>query len=194
MKSVDKLTVDELQIEKNKLDIELKHLREKVGHLHNKITWRCNRLGKIHERLDENLLHKDDIESLLEAEPETKHKRKLLQEFLEPYHLRADSYFPSTMQRCVKIALYKDNDEITKKTYEGIMKLLPYVKPIKGFKEFDIFEHTLSAYHSYWLLYDVEKEVWSVNISRSYSHKDIYLNDDLMDVLKYIQQNHYYED
>lgn len=194
MKKVSELTVDELNDEKEKIEAALIPLRKQVQNLSTQITRKCNRLREVQDRIYEQTLKGDDIEILLEALPESKYKRKLRDEFMRQYHLTAESYFPDTMQQCIRIALYRDNDTITQKTYEGIIRLLPYVKPIKGFKKFDIFESTLSRYGTYWLNYEIEKQFWSVTFSRYSRNEVLYSNEDLMDVLKYIQKRYFYED
>lgn len=186
------LTLEALYDKRKRIEESLSNLRKQYDKLGNKILNEVDILNEINETIDLATLKEDDVKALLNVYPETKRKRQLREKFLEKYGLSSNSHFPETCQSCIQIALYKYNDEITEKTYEGIKLLLPYIKPLKnGYKKFSIFEHTLSLNYSYYLQVTEDEEY---QIVTHLSFKDpIYKSKDLMKVLKYIQKNLYYQ-
>jgi len=156
-----------------------------------------NKLSKLEEQLDEIICNKDDISYLLEAFPETEVKRKMLFDLASQYNFDASGYWPYTNQRALKISLYRDDDERTLKTYEGILKFLPYIKPMKlegrRYQKtevvcFDIFEHTLSQYDSYIFIINKENMTAAISAIREKSEWK-----PILETLKIVQKKHYYQ-
>lgn len=194
MTKYQNMSVEELMKHKKELEAILAKNRKEVDVLMECILKNVQTLKSVDDALDSHLLDGNDIESLLETFPETKTKRRLTDEYFKKWEwgLRPNGYFPDTEQRCIQISLYKHDDEHTKMVHDGILELLPYIKPLKdGKKRFDIFEHTLSYYYSFYLVQTEDGEfqvVTHIDVGppRKRSH-------DLMVVLKYIQEHLYYE-
>jgi hypothetical protein len=112
----------------------------------------------------------------------------------------------TTKQKCIKLMMYKENPDNLQKTYNSILSLLPYIIPLPAKntegepveeefidkKIFGIFEHTLSENGIYFFL--ISKN-GSTEIARQrYSRLSILKRfETIMDGLKYIQNNFYYE-
>lgn len=192
MTKLKDMTLEELQEKKERYQTSLDELRDKIAVLFTKIQRKVKEIETIDELIDEKTIHTKSIGELLEYEPATKIKRKKRTEFLRQWGFRGESYFPETGQTCIQIALYKDDDERTKKAYDGLTILLPYIKPLKdGRKCFDIFEHTLSLNYSYYLKV-TEDGVWQVVTHRD-SMRPFFESKDPMETLKFIQERLYYE-
>lgn len=192
MTKLKDMTLEELQEKKEKYEKSLDELRDQVAVLFPKIERKVKHIETINELIDEKTIHTKSIDELLEYEPETKTKRKKRTEFLRQWGFRGESFFPKTGQTCIQIALYRDDDERTQKAYDGITTLLPYIKPLEdGRKCFDIFEHTLSLNYSYYLKVTPDGE-WQVVTHRE-TMKPFFTSKDLMEALKFIQENLYYE-
>lgn len=191
MKKLGELSSKELGQKRIELQQKLDDLRTEQNILLNKMTPILSKLKTINELLDSKTLNSDDPQALLEKFPETESRRKLFKEYVESLGLsEAGSYWVDTNQSCVRIALYKNNDEITKKAHDGILKILPYMKPLKdGKKTFDIFEHTLSRSYSYYLKVTDDK-LFEVTVHTNDVWKS---SEDLMEILTYIQKELYYE-
>jgi len=186
------LSVEELKERKKELEENINNLRRKYKSISDALIKQNGALKKIDEALDSKLLKLENVGELLETFPETNIKRQLLDTYLKDFNLTTDGYFPETEQTCIKIMLYRNNDKHLEKVYNGIIKLLPYIKPLKNRKKiFSIFEHTLSLYASYFLTV-TKDNIFEVTTDLEFM-KSLYSNKDLMKVLKYIQKNHYYE-
>ena len=187
------MSLEQLNNEKNKLEENLKNLREEYKKITDKIIYNDSRLKTINELIDSKTLTLENTEELLNYFPETKARQELRNKYLCQWNLKGESYIPETNQVCIRIALERHNDKITELTHEGIIKLLPYIKQLKeGFKYIDISEHTLSECYSYCLqVYPDEFKVIARRFSRVYT---IFSSKDLMETLKYIQKHHYYKE
>ena len=168
---------------------ELKLLRKEYNDLGTKMQRKVFRIGQLSEEIDKRTLKADNIPALLETFPETKIKRQMLRDLLSKWGLKAGGYFSDTLQTCIKLMLYKNDDKSVIKAFKGLSILLPYIKPrSSGNKYVDIFEHTLSLYAIYSL------QVTSGDVYHVYaSNRSIFESKDLLKTLKYIQKEHYYE-
>jgi len=189
---IKNLSVEELKERKKEIEENINNLRREYNSISDSLIKQNGALKKIDEALDSKLLKLEHIGELLETFPETNIKRQLLDTVLKDFNLTTGGYFPETEQTCIKIMLYRNNDKHLEKVYNGIIKLLPYIKPLKnGKKTFSIFEHTLSYHESYFLTV-TDDNMFEVTTHREY-RDPLYSNKDLMKVLKYIQKNYYYE-
>jgi len=197
-RKINELSVEDLEKYKKEEQEKIDQTRREYKTIGNRIIQLLSTMRKIEEALDEKTLNLNNIEKLLQKFPETNTRRKLLREYLETicgenYHLVIDSsgYWPDTNQSAIRISLYQNNYEITKRVFVGILKLLPYIKPIRtGAKMFDIFEHTLSYNHSFYLAYYENENIFAIIDEKE---KRRFHSDDLMEVLKHIQEHYYYE-
>lgn len=192
-RKISELSIDELTKYKKEQQEEIDKISIEYSVIINQMTNLSQTMKKIDEALDDATLTIDNISEILEKFPETKKRRKLLEEYLHSLNLNdGGGYWINTNQSAIRIMLYKYDDEHTKKVYEGILEILPYIKPIKdNTKQFDIFEYTLSLHDSYYLAYNEQTKLFSVITGRKNIIKE---NEDLMKILKYIQENLYYEE
>lgn len=122
---------------------------------------------------------------------------------LQKLGLRGEGYIPDTMQTAIKVTLYREHNKKNKnrnlRAYVGLVKLLPYMKPMtennhrtqyKGKKYVSLFEHTLSQYGS-WFLLLTGNENDVVELHNSYSEKKKFKN--LKEAFNYCAIHHYYE-
>lgn len=151
---------------------------------------------KLREEIAERELARSDQPnwSLLLEEQNSMVMYKALEKALGKYEMMSFGYRPATMQRVVKISLYKHHAESAtrlQKTLEGLEKILPYVKPIDGWKIIGIFESTLSE-HGVFNLYVGEKtcELRKTVYGRG---RTVFKANSLLEMLKYIQKHHPYD-
>jgi len=187
---------EQLKEKIKKIESELYAKRKEYNKVGNQITRIINKLKPLQEELDEIQCDKNDIGYLLEAFPETNIKRKMLNELASQYCLDVSGFRISNNQSALRIKLTLDDDEITKKTYEGILKFLPYMKPIKlegrQYQKnkvicFDIMESTLSEHDNY--LFIIDKESMKAAVS-SYYEKPKWKS--IPETLRIIQKEYYY--
>lgn len=186
------LTVEQLGDIRADTQVKIDTLRIEQEKIINKLTPLLNKMRKINEALDAKTLSADDPQNLLEKFPETDARRKAFGDYIKSINLsEAGSYWVDTGQSCVRVVLYRDNDEITEKVHDGLLVILPYIKPLQdGKKSFDIFEHTLSKNYSFYLRVSENDKLFEVETHT----KDVWKSsNDLMEVLKYIQKELYYE-
>lgn len=139
---------------------------------------------------------------------------KKLDKELEKFCLTNSSYNTSTMQRCVSVCLYKNKDDVTEKTLEGLKIILPFIKPYRNRNELDgwnsklrtpvdfknkdirffsISERTLSKHGIYNLL--VDKDNNACVMKTTYGHEELISKwDTLENTLKLIQKKYYQTD
>ena len=145
----------ELKEKIEKIELKLKEKRKEYSKVGNQLTRLINKLDPLNEKLDEIQCNENDIGYLLEAFPETNVKRKMLRELASQYCLDVGGYWIDNNQSTLIIRLTLDDDEITENTHKGILKFLPYIKPIdlqgkiKKAICFSIKESTLSEFGSY---------------------------------------------
>lgn len=119
---------------------------------------------------------------------------RALEKALREFGMSSFGYRPATMQRIVKISLYKHHAESAirlQKTLEGLQKILPYIEPIEGWKVINILESTLSEYGVF-DLYVGEKtcEVRKTTYGRE---RIVFKASSLLEALEYIQKHHPYD-
>jgi len=104
------------------------------------------------------------------------------------------SYNPKTNQSAVQFCIEKDSD--LQIGLEELNLLLPLIKSVEDdgqrYKYFSVFEHTLSAGGVYHIKYYDDLNI-TLNITSWGSERELRKFQDTMELLKYIQKNHYYE-
>jgi len=186
------------------------NLGEKLAELEAQRAVICNeieRLGEQSERLyDEISLLKDKIFErelsktgednwpLLLKEQNSMASIKALDKALAKYEMMSSGYRHTTMQRVVQISLYKyapDSAAKLEKTFDGLQKILPHIKPVDGWKIIDILESTL-AQLGFYTLYIGEKDC-ELRKCTFGSERTIFKSKSLREVLEYIRKNHPYD-
>lgn len=115
---------------------------------------------------------------------------------LEELELQSSGYYPETQQSSIHIRLKKREDERLLKVYEGLVKILPFIKPLskdleKGWKRIGIMEKTLSQYGIYTLL--VGEGACAIE-KTTYGRSTVLATfDTLLEALRYIQKHVYYK-
>ena len=110
---------------------------------------------------------------------------------LEEIGLGHSCYLPEIQQKIIQVSIIKGDAKSLQKTKNGLKIILPHIKTASkgvssGYKYIGIFEHTLSAGGSYYLLINDKEIKLNINNRTILSFKD------LDESLKYIQENHYY--
>jgi hypothetical protein len=120
--------------------------------------------------------------------------------------LRGGGKWTMTGQKNISLTMYKNDPDNLQKTYDSVLLLLPYMIPFPkegrkdriieefiGKKVFGIFEHTLSENGIYYFLIS-ENGNTEIGIQR-YSRFSILKEfKTILDGLKYVQNNLYYEE
>lgn len=109
------------------------------------------------------------------------------------YHeLGISGYFPATGQKCIKISLFKDYPEKSRKIWDKMVELLQYVIPHPdGYRKIDIFEHTLSEHGSVYIYVDSDN-IFYESFTR-YGREKIKKIGNTDTAFQYFLTNHYYE-
>lgn len=174
-------------------------LHEKAVNDLKPFTKACSKAYDVAEKAKEryfSLVVKGNVpwDVLLEANDSSVTHKKF-DKALEKYCLTHSCYRTETMQRIVKIALYKNKDDVTQKTLEGIKVLLPFIKPVDidgtKVKIFSILEKHLSADGIYELL--INKSNQALVMITSYGSESFLSSwDTLENTLNLIQRKYYY--
>lgn len=111
--------------------------------------------------------------------------------FWESKGLWHSGYTPVKQQVYLKVMLYKGEDDNLEKTLLSLEQILPHLRPVDGIKEFGVFEYTLSENGVYCV--EVKEGVYSLVVYRYHRKSVLKVFDSLRELLKYVQENHYYE-
>lgn len=119
---------------------------------------------------------------------------KALEKALREFGIGSSGYNPATMQRVLRVSLYKYHEEGMKKlqkTFEGLQKVLPHIKAVDGWKVVDVLESTLSELGFYKLY--VSEDVCELRKTTYGRERVIFNSDSLFETLEYIQKHHAYD-
>lgn len=108
-------------------------------------------------------------------------------------------YLIDTGQRCVQVKLIKGSKQSYNTTVAALKEILPFIKPrssdtdptVIGYKFIDIFESTLSANGSYYML--IKPHEYRLMCSRWHRAEELKKFASLEGIIKYIQEHHPYE-
>ena len=167
-------------------------INKKLVSNYNKIEKIKNEIGKIlisENPCDWNLLLDEQMGHIVYSQYDVE---------LQKRGLFGGGYFPETNQRCIKVMLTKNNIESFNKTISALKEILPFIKPLingdyKGFKFIDIFEHTLSEQGTYYMFVDEIENVYKLMQDRYHTTYDLKVFDSLESIIKYVQDNHWYQ-
>ena len=196
MYQLDKINKDLFDLEKTEKELlsELSKLQDSL------LSIRLKKIKPLKEKRDKILLknrdpNEIDISLVLNGNPSSTVLYNERKRQLDKLGLWSSGYFPSTGQTALKLILNRNDFERTKKAYQGLCLLLPHLKPYEEGKKdiiIGIMELTLSEYTSYSLhIYD-KKPTSRCEIKTHYGSV-IEKFDNLMDSLKYIQMELYYD-
>ena len=196
MYQLDKINKDLFNLEKTEKELlsELSKLQDSL------LSIRLKKIKPLKEKRDKILLkNKDpneiDISLVLNGNPSSTVLYNERKRQLDKLGLWSSGYFPSTGQTALKLILIRNDYERTKKAYQSLCLLLPHLKPREEGKKdiiIGIMEHTLSEYTSYSLHIYGKKPTSRCEIQTHY-RSVIKKFENLMDSLKYIQMELYYE-
>lgn len=189
VKMTDAEKLAELEAQREMICKEIERLGEQSKSLYDEI-------GLLKDKLFERELAKtgEDNWPLLLKEQNSMASIKALDKALAKYEMMSCGYRHSTMQRAIQISLYKyapDSVSKLEKTFNGLQKILPYIKPVDGWKIIDILESTLSQYGSYSLY--VGEKVCELRKCTYGSERVIFKSKSLREVLEYIRKDHPYD-
>lgn len=185
-------------IEEELAELEAKRavICAQIGKLSDEATELYDQCQKLREEIAERELARSDQPnwSLLLEEQSSMVMYKALEKALHEFGMSSFGYRPATMQRAVKISLYKHHPESAtrlQKTLEGLEKILPYIKPIDGWKIIGILESTHSEHGV--LDLHVGENACEVRKITYGSERIVFKADSLLKALEYIQKHHPYD-
>lgn len=100
-------------------------------------------------------------------------------------------YFPETQQINLKMMLYKGEKDNLEQTITSLEDVLPLIKIHNGVKRLDIFEHTCSE-HGSWSA-EITDKSYDLIVHRWHRKSTEKSFTTLRDLVKYVQEFHYYE-
>lgn len=100
-------------------------------------------------------------------------------------------YFPETQQINLKMMLYKGVKDNLEQTISSLEDVLPLIKVHDGVKRLDIFEHTCSE-HGSWSV-EISDKSYDLIVHRWHRKSTEKTFTNLCDLVKYVQEFHYYE-
>ncbi len=189
---INKLTRQKKELEKRNKELHklLKPIEDKISSNGEKIDSIQDEIGKI--LLSETL----NWTLLLDCYSGQLVYDKFCEE-MRRRNLLTGGIIQETSQNSIKIALIKNNTEFTNKIIDSIKEISPFLKPFKkgaykGFKFIDIFEHTLYENGVYFILFNDKKNIYKLMKTRRHSTYELKVFNSLEKIMKYIEENHYY--
>ena len=201
-------TLQTLQDKVDKQEAIITPLREEINKLKEVFIQEYEKLDNLKEDLSRFLIKDIETQSIEKQikfaldEVDTMPRLKHAQKVFEKLGFYVSGYFPETNQRDVKIMLTKGDKKSYDKTLKGLEKIIPFIKSreinARGFAskltgiEIDIFDHDLSEHYSVCLFIDSArvKDRFIIMKNNYPSHTFSTLED----VLKYIQDNYWYDE
>lgn len=181
-----------LEEKRKPLFVERDALNEKISKLSKQIE--KLREQKEKEQMKKPMLPVEEMEYFLFEDGYVSGERyKAREKYWRDKGLWRSGYFPEIQQVSLKMMLYKGEGDNFEQTVTTLEEVIPLLKTHSdGVKRLGIFEHTCSEDGSW----SVEITESSFNLILHYYHRKGTEKsfDNLRDVVKYIQQNHYYED
>lgn len=116
---------------------------------------------------------------------------KAREKYWETTGLWRSGYYPEIDQVCLKIMMYKGLDDNLEQTIETLEKVIPLLKEREGVKRLGVFENTLSENGSYEV--EISGNEYSLMVYRWGRKSVVKSFDNVRDLVKYIQEFHYYE-
>lgn len=190
------MTTTTIEDELAELEAQRAAICKEIERLGNQASKLYDEIGLLKDKIFERELAKtgEDNWPLLLKEQDSAVAYKALGKALAKYEMMSCGYRPSTMQRVIQISLYKyapDSAAKLEKTLNGLQKILPYIKPVDGWKTVDILESTLSELGSYNLY--VGEKVCELRKCTYGSERVIFKANSLLETLEYIQKHHPYD-
>lgn len=169
---------------------------EEIKRLNNQAIKLYDEIALLKDKIFEREIAKscEDNWSLLLKEQNSSASYTALDMALAKYEMTSRGYNPLTMQRGIQISLYQyapDRAAKLEKTFGGLQKILPHIKPVDGWRVVGILESTLSELGSYWLY--VNEKICELRKCTYGSERVIFKSKSLLEVLKYIRKNHPYD-
>lgn len=178
------------------LEAERAVICAQMGKLYEQSATLYDQCQKLREEIAEREIAKSDQPNwpFLLEEQNSMVALRALDKTLREFWMSSSGYRLATMQRVVRISLYKHHTESAarlQKTLEGLQKILPYVKPIDGWKIINIFESTLSEHGVFDL--HVGEKTCELRKTVYGSERVVFKADSLLEMLEYIQKHHAYD-
>ena len=190
-----------------KLKVNLKALEDRRVELfklqkpiNDELVKNHNKIGKIKDKISKLQLvpsKKVNWELLLDNNSGTYSYNKYTKELTSRLLWYGGSLIP-TNQRCIKVMLTKGDKISYNKTLKALKEILPFVKPmpdgdVAGYKFVDIFERTLSANGTYYILMNEINNVYKLMFSRYRNIEELKKFKTLEELILYVQNNHPYK-
>lgn len=190
--------LEELKASLEKLTTRRKATYEKYEKISNELAELHKKIDKVRSRI-ETIKMDGGFESfedeanyyLFEDGHVSGARYKRRGEWLAKIGLESSGYNPKTEQIALRICLYKNDDEETQRQHDSLMKVMPYLKPSKDGIYIGIFENTLSEYGIYDL--KVGDGQCKLEFTRYGSTSTLKTFDTLLDAMKFVQEEHYYQ-
>lgn len=205
-------TDEQLRLQQADVSAELEAARAQWQHWQQACSALSNQARALAEEQDRRRLAVCQSETrdwawLLEVtEPETEARYKAAQRAVAEVAqlgsfsgLRTSGYNPRTMQRTLKVSLYRDCDKLTAAVEQALLQLLPAIKltPSDGrdepYKYLGVFEASLSEHGSYHLAIDESKDRYELRVTRYGRPSTVHAASSLAELLRYVQRHCYYE-
>lgn len=168
--------------------------RDKLTATIGKISKKIEKLREEQELVEmkQPMKPEDEIEYFLFEDGRVSGERyKAREKFWNDKGLWHSGYFPEMSQIHLEIMLYKGVNDNLEKVFTTLEKVLPYIKTQNGVKRLGVFEHSLSENGSYTI--EITDETFDLVVHR-YGRKSLVKSfDNLLSLLQYVQQHHYYE-
>jgi septal ring factor EnvC (AmiA/AmiB activator) len=201
MRSVEKMTKEQLEAELAKLNPKVEAIRAEYQKLSDQLTVNCNRQRSLSKQLAKIEYDKQSADNKIDwATLLTYSHFEEQYDFLnEAINRRAplgsvaqSGYFPDAMQYCLQLRLKKNDQAQFDEAYALLEEIIPVMKEVKGWKRIDILEHTLSYHHA--MAYKVDDDRWYAGRISRYSDTPYSGGpfDSLKEALRYVAKNHWY--
>lgn len=205
MKSVEKMTREQLDAENTKLANELGPLRDQYQKLQDLIVKKANRQRDVLKQMAKidyeanSAEGKTDWAQLIDTDRHEASYDMLTIEMRKRCPLGSiahTGYYPETMQRCFQLRLTKGDEAQIAEAKNLIEEVMPYLKPLSnGLIRFDILETSLSYHSSYAMAYDTNNKQWYAGAENRYGRTPHFGTTlaTLDEALRYVSQHIFYE-
>ena len=175
---IKNFTDEELETALEETKAERKKLFAEQSRVNKLLTTNYNKLEKLTAESTNRTIQSGEADwsYLLETDGGSNMvKYNELNRRLNEIGLRQSGYHPETQQYCIQLILYKyadDAEERLKKTIDGFMEVLPYLKPDPKTNEIhvDVLESTLSQFGVYDFFFKKEDGEYFGQIRFTYSN------------------------
>lgn len=180
-----------LEEKRKPLFVEPDALNEKISRIYKQIE--KLREQKEKEQMKQPMSAVEEMEYFLFEDGNVSGERyKAREKYWHDKGLWHSGYFPEIEQINLKMMLYKGENDNLEQTVSVLEQVIPLLKVDQGVKHLGVFEHTCSEHGSYSV--EIKNSSFDLIVWHWSRKSTVKSFDNLCDLVKYVQEHHYYQD